>query len=143
MTWSEETFRIFGKPVDYKPSYEDLLQITVPEDKEMMDQVVRSSLAKNQGFLVEFQIVRPDGDRRIVRSLSEITVDEESGLPLRMFGTVQDITDEKRTQEESFTRQKLEIIGTLATGVAHDFNNLLSSALSTGGTWLSCGWKPD
>jgi PAS domain S-box-containing protein len=101
VTWSEETFRIFGQPVDYKPSYEDLLQITIPEDKERVDQVVRSSLAKNHGFLVEFQIARPDGDRRMVRSVSEISVDEENGLPLRMFGTVQDITDEKRAQEES------------------------------------------
>jgi two-component system, cell cycle sensor histidine kinase and response regulator CckA len=130
VTWSEETCRIFGQPLDYKPSYEDLLQITIPEDKERLDQVVKSSLAKNQGFVVEFQIARPDGDRRMVRSISEISVDEENGLPLRLFGTVQDITNEKRAQEESFARRKLEIVGTLATGVAHDFNNLLGSALS-------------
>ena len=111
-------------------AHEDLLQITIPEDKERVDQVVRSSLAKNHGFLVEFQIARPDGERRMVRSVSEITADEENGLPLRMFGTVQDITDEKRAHEESFTRQKLEIVGTLANGIAHDFNNLLGSALS-------------
>jgi PAS domain S-box-containing protein len=146
VTWSEETLRIFGQPVDYKPSYEGFLQMTIPEDKERVDQVVRSSLAKNHGFLVEFQIARPDGGRRTVRSVSEISVDEENGLPLRMFGTVQDITDEKCAQEESFTRQKLEIVGTLAAGVAHDFNNLLGSALSQaelGLAQLETGLSPE
>ena len=63
-----------------------------------------------------------------------------------MFGTVQDITDEKRAQEESFARQKLEIVGTLATGVAHDFNNLLGSALSQaelGLAELEAGLSPE
>ena len=146
VTWSEETSRIFGQPVDYKPSYEDLLQITIPEDKERVAQVVRSSLAKSHGFLVEFQIARPDGDRRTVRSVSEISVDEGNGVPLRMFGTVQDITHEKRAQEESFTRQKLEIVGTLAAGVAHDFNNLLGSVLSQaelGLAQLETGLSPE
>jgi PAS domain S-box-containing protein len=123
--WSEGAFRIFGQPRDYKPSYEDLLRVTIPEDKERVDKVVRDSLAHKRGFVVEFQIARPDGDLRTVKSVSEISLDEERGLPVRMFGTVQDVTDEKRAQEESAARQKLESVGTLASGIAHDFNNLL------------------
>jgi nitrogen-specific signal transduction histidine kinase/CheY-like chemotaxis protein len=47
-----------------------------------------------------------------------------------MFGAVQDITDLRRAQEESFARQKLETLGTLANGIAHDFNNLLGAVLA-------------
>ena len=145
VTLSDETCRIFGQSPDYKPSYEDFLQIIIPEDKEMVEEVVGSSLANNHGFLVEFQIARPGGERRMVRSISEISVSEENGLPSRMFGTVQDVTDEKRAQEESFARQKLEIVGTLVTGIAHDFNNLLGSALSQaelGLAQLEAGFSP-
>jgi PAS domain S-box-containing protein len=127
--WSEETFRIFGQPRDYKPSYEYLLQATIPEDKERVDQLVRGSLAENKGFVIEFRIARPDGDVRTLRSVSEISMDEAKALPLWMFGTVQDITDEKRVQQESIARQKLESVGTLAGGIAHDFNNLLGGVL--------------
>ena len=45
-------------------------------------------------------------------------------------GTVLDITDLKRRQEEHLARQKLESLGTLAGGIAHDFNNLLGGILS-------------
>jgi signal transduction histidine kinase len=104
--------------------------VTIPEDRERLNQVVTSSLAEYRGFVIEFQIARPNGDLRTVRSISEISLDEERGLPVRMFGTVQDITDERRAHEESIAKQKWESLGRLAGGVAHDFNNLLSSALA-------------
>jgi PAS domain S-box-containing protein len=128
--WSDGTFRIFGRSRDYKPSYEDLLRATIPEDRARLNQVVTSSLAENSGFVVEFTITRPDGELRSVRSISEVSLDEERGLPVRMFGTVQDITDERRAEEASIAKQKWESLGRLAGGVAHDFNNLLGSALS-------------
>jgi PAS domain S-box-containing protein len=40
---------------------------------------------------------------------------------------VTDITDLRRAREESFSRQNLESLGTLAGGIAHDFNNLLGA----------------
>jgi PAS domain S-box-containing protein len=127
--WSDGTFRIFGKSRGYKPSYEDLLRVTIPKDRERLSQVVTGSLAEKRGFVVEFQIARPGGELRTVRSISEISLDEERGLPVRMFGTVQDITEEKRAQEESIAKQKWESLGRLAGGVAHDFNNLLNTTL--------------
>ena len=54
----------------------------------------------------------------------------EEGLPTRMFGACQDITDFRREQRENLARQKLESIGTLAGGIAHDFNNLLAGVLA-------------
>jgi nitrogen-specific signal transduction histidine kinase len=55
---------------------------------------------------------------------------DEDGSPECMFGACQDVTDARRAKEESFARQKLESLGTLAGGIAHDFNNLLGAVLA-------------
>ena len=62
-------------------------------------------------------------------ALSEVLLDDD-GSPERIFGACQDVTDARRAQEESFARQKLESLGTLASGIAHDFNNLLGAVLA-------------
>jgi nitrogen-specific signal transduction histidine kinase/CheY-like chemotaxis protein len=62
-------------------------------------------------------------------SVTEVSLDED-GQPGSVFGAFQDITEVKHAQEESFARQKLESVGTLASGIAHDFNNLLGGVLA-------------
>ena len=55
---------------------------------------------------------------------------DDDGSPEVFFGACQDVTDDRRAQEESFARQKLESLGSLASGIAHDFNNLLGAVLA-------------
>ena len=86
-------------------------------------------MRRSKGKLIEFRIVRPSGDVRTVVCTAEVLLDED-GSPERMFGACQDVTDARRAQEESFARQKLESLGTLASGIAHDFNNLLGAVLA-------------
>ena len=128
MSWSEEVFRIHGQPEDFKPSYEGFVESIAPQDRERVGQWVRDCLAKKRGNSIEYRIARPNGDLRTLSCTSEVLVDEE-GMPVRLFGTCQDVTDVRREQEESFARQKLESVGTLAGGIAHDFNNLLGGVL--------------
>jgi PAS domain S-box-containing protein len=73
--------------------------------------------------------------KRYVRSNGEIIwvnltraiVRGQNGEPLYGIAMAEDITEAKRTQEESLARQKLESVGTLAGGIAHDFNNILGA----------------
>jgi two-component system, cell cycle sensor histidine kinase and response regulator CckA len=126
---SEEMFRIFGKPQDHLPSYEGFLQDLRPKDRERVEQLIGDSLATRMGHSIEYQIDHPDGDQRTISCIWEVALDKE-GLPVRLFGTCQDITDSRRAQEESFAKQKLESLGVLAAGIAHDFNNLLGGVLA-------------
>ncbi len=47
----------------------------------------------------------------------------------------EDITERKQLEAQLLQAQKMESVGTLASGVAHDFNNILSSI--TGFTWMA------
>jgi len=142
---SEECNRIFGQPQDYSPSLEGLLQIITPLDRARVANEIQRGIAEKSGCSTEFRIERPNGDLRTVTFTSQVLLDEE-GSPRHIFGACQDVTDDRRAQEEALARQKLETVGTLANGIAHDFNNLLGGVLAQAELALSelaAGSRPE
>lgn len=128
-TWSEEIFRIMGQPSEYEPDYEVFLRMVMSADRDRLEQWVSGCLAEKRGSVIEYRVMRPSGDVRTVVCTSEVVLDDD-GSPELFFGALQDVTDSRRAHQESFARQKLESLGTLASGIAHDFNNLLGAVLA-------------
>lgn len=92
--WSDEIYRIFGlDPQSFGSTYEAFLQAIHPEDRQLVVDAVNASLADaQQPYDVVHRVVRPDGSVRTVHEYGEIYRDQ-SGKPLRMIGTVQDVTE--------------------------------------------------
>jgi len=126
---SEEMRRILGQPDDYRPSLAVLIGAIDSCDRERVEHELQSGLAEKRGCSMEFQVVRPTGEFRSVMFVSRVLVNEE-GIAQHMFGACQDVTDMRRAQEEAYSRQKLETLGTLANGIAHDFNNVLGGVVA-------------
>ncbi|OGQ87469.1 MAG: hypothetical protein A2512_01070 [Deltaproteobacteria bacterium RIFOXYD12_FULL_56_24] len=126
LVWSDEIYRIFGvAPQEFAASYEAFLGYVLPSDRPMVEQAVQEALDENQPYDIEHRVQRPDGGLRWVREHAEI-IRDETGRPLRMSGTVQDITERKSLEEQILQARKMEAVGVLAGGIAHDFNNILT-----------------
>ena len=86
---------------------------------------------------IELRVLMPDGVRWLHQRGRALR--DDAGKAQRVVGSIGDITDRKREQEElqrleSRLRQaeRFDALGTLAGGIAHDFNNILGAILGFG-----------
>jgi diguanylate cyclase (GGDEF)-like protein/PAS domain S-box-containing protein len=97
--WSEETFRIYGfEPNAFVPYFEKLVEVVHPDDRSLLREAIEDAFAGTKSYDFEHRIVRPCGEVRWVHRQAEV-VRGEGGEPLRMIGTVHDITERKALEE--------------------------------------------
>ncbi len=100
LDWSDEIYRIFGRiPQEFEVTYETFLNFVHPEDREFVNQSVDKALYENKPYHIDHRIILSDGRERIVHEQAEVIFDE-TGRPIQMIGTVQEITEFKRTKNE-------------------------------------------
>ncbi|MCK5189339.1 MAG: bacteriohemerythrin, partial [Methylococcales bacterium] len=97
--WSDEIFRIFGcRPNEYEESFDGLLSFVHPNDRKMLNTAVEGLLKHNDPYNIEHRIVSQNGEEKIVQERGKVTRDAH-GKPIRLFGTVSNITQIKQKEK--------------------------------------------
>lgn len=97
---SDMLLEIFGIDESYKSNIQAWLDIVHPDDKDMMFSYFRNNILKNhEPFNKEYKILRQnDQAERWVLGMGKLEFNE-NGDPIRMIGTIQDITERKLVDE--------------------------------------------
>jgi len=103
-------------------AYNDLI---LPEDREMVWGTVQESIAENRPYQMMYRLRAADGRVRWVWEKGE-AVKSAAGAVEALEGFITDITEKKELEEQFLRAQRLESVGTLASGIAHDLNNVLA-----------------
>lgn len=150
LSWSDEIYRIFGLTrgqVDV--TYDVFLQTVHPEDRQAVVDGVRKALEQERPYSVDHRILLPDGSLRYVHEQGEVSRNDD-GQPVKMLGTVLDITAHKlaeetirklneeletkvrertrqllEAQEDIVRKEKLAVLGQVAGSVGHELRNPL------------------
>lgn len=92
LLWTPTIFEIFGVPVkDFGGTYESFLETVHPDDRQFVKDAVGRALNESASYDINHRIVLPDGTIKTVREVGEVFFNS-NGSPLRMEGTVKDIT---------------------------------------------------
>lgn len=101
-TWtaSEEIYRIFGIDESYPHTIDGWIKRVHPDyQKELMTDLLNAN-PENRLFDHEYKVIRAnDGQERWVHGIGQFDFDYHS-LPVRLIGTIQDITGRKEKDEQ-------------------------------------------
>ncbi|HOE66561.1 MAG TPA: PAS domain S-box protein [Candidatus Hydrogenedentes bacterium] len=97
--WSDELFRLFQRnPAQGAPSFAEQARLFVAEDMQRLQLAVKRCLTDGTPYELELRIIRTDGEIRhcVARGRAEHIA---KGRVLRLAGSLQDITERKRIEE--------------------------------------------
>ena len=124
--WSDEIYRMFGlEPQSFGATYEAFLRHVHPDDRALVQAAVDTCLKDGVPYDLDHRILLPTGEERHVRERGDVQRSDE-GAPVRMLGTVQDVTQQRLVETQLRHAQRMDALGQLTGGIAHDFNNILA-----------------
>ncbi|MCD1294264.1 histidine kinase [Methanocella sp. CWC-04] len=114
--WSDEQYHIFGlKPHAEKVTFDTFFSFIHPDDRELLIKNRESILHDGRNYSFDYRIVKPDGSIRTIHSEGEV-IHDDNGKPVKVFGTMQDITERKRSEQ---ALKKSGAILSRAQSIAH------------------------
>jgi PAS domain S-box-containing protein len=126
VAWSSQLFELLDRDSNLGPALAMELESYYPEDSGRLVRATRRVIETGETVSMDYYVELPSG-RSAHHHCTFRPLKDRSSHVSKVVGTVQDITERKRMEEELVKIQKLESLGVLAGGIAHDFNNVLSS----------------
>ncbi len=144
--FSEECYRLVGlEPQGGQLRYETFFQRVHPDDQAKLSEAIETSGRAKTEFELDYRIVHPGGGIRDIHVVGH-PVPGPSGDLVEFVGTVMDVTERRRAEEE---REKLHqaqadlahvsrvtTLGELTASLAHEVNQPIAAAVTNAKTCL-------
>jgi PAS domain S-box-containing protein len=132
--WSDELWRIFGLDRrEFGLSFEEYLTMVHPDDHHLVKSIDKNSQQTRKDFAYDYRIIRTDGMVRVLRANGRVICDEY-GQTVKIRGTDQDITEQKRIEDDlerardaaqESTRLKSEFLANMSHEIRTPMNGVI------------------
>jgi PAS domain S-box-containing protein len=144
--WSQECNRVLGvDPHNGQPRFETFFERIHPEDQAKVSEISDLLGAERTEFELKYRIVHPGGQIRDIHLVGHPVLSPSGGL-VEFVGTVMDITEHKRAEEERERLRQVQAdlahlnrvttMGELTASLAHEIKQPISAALTDAKTCL-------
>src|SRR5713226_9027281 len=148
--WSEECYRVLGfDPKDGLPRKEDYFQRIHPDDQPGFRELIQTAIREKSEWQADYRIVHPDGPVRDIHVVGHPVL-STSGHLVEFVGTVIDVTERKRAEQERARLRQLEAdlahinrvstLGEMAASLAHEIKQPIAAAITSANScieWLA------
>jgi PAS domain S-box-containing protein len=143
---SEEWYRIYGfHPEEGLSAWEKRQQRMLPEDRAKWQGIIERAIGEKSDYEVEHRILLPDGTLKYTHTVGHPVLNT-SGDVVQYVGTMVDVTERKRAEEE---RERLRhaladlarvnrvtMMGELTASLAHEVNQPIAAAVTSANSCL-------
>ncbi|MDH7798565.1 MULTISPECIES: diguanylate cyclase [unclassified Beijerinckia] len=112
LTWTDQVYDLFELPRGAPLDRQNLLTFYTPESLHQLHERRSRAIAERGGFHLDAEIITAKGRHRWIRITA--TVECENGLPVRIFGMKQDVTEEKLLSDRMRYLAEFDIMTGLA-----------------------------
>jgi two-component system sensor kinase FixL len=135
LAWTDGVYDLFDLPRGSPLDRATTLQCYRDDSRREMERLRAEAVLTGGSFSMDIQIRTVMGNDRWLRLTAD--VEQENGRSVRIFGTKQDITQEKMAQEEVRALQtelihisRVSAMGAMASTLAHELNQPLTAIAS-------------
>ena len=136
--WSEECYRVLSfDPQDGLPRFEEFFQRIHPDDQPGFRELVQTAIREKSEWETDYRIVHPDGPVSDIHVVGHPVL-STSGHLVEFVGTVIDVTERRRHEEERARLRQLEAdlahinrvstLGEMAASLAHEITQPFTTA---------------
>ncbi len=136
--WSEECYRVLSfDPQGGLPQHEDFIQRLHPDDQPAFRELIQTVSREKTEFEADYRIVHLDGPVRDIHVVGHPVL-STSGHLVEFVGTVIDVTERRRAEQERARLHQLEAdlahinrvstLGEMAASLAHEVKQPITAA---------------
>jgi PAS domain S-box-containing protein len=137
ITWSEESFRIFGYDKGLSVTFDMVLQRIHPEDRAFVQRTLDRASSDGKNFEFEYRLLMPDGSVKNVHVVAHAVGSQADQLDF--IGAVMDVTKARRLEEQMNQARsdlahvaRVATLGELTAAIAHEVNQPLGALVTSG-----------